>query len=62
MPKKIKVRRIYYNVTGQTWSSVEFDKEDCDENDNNNDAIKQATALIREGRAFVFVPYDPREE
>jgi hypothetical protein len=59
MPKQIKVRRIYYNVTRQTWSNVEFDKEDCDENDSNNDAIAQATKLIRAGRPFVFVPYDP---
>jgi len=62
MPKQIKVRRIYYNVTRQTWTNVEFDKEDCDENGSNNDAIAQATKLIRAGRPFVFVPYDPVPE
>lgn len=62
MPKKIKVRRIYYSVTEQGWDHVNFDKEDCDEHDSNNDAIAQATKLIRAGKPFVFVPYDPVHE
>lgn len=54
-----KVRRIYYHVTEQGWDHVAFDKEDCDEYRNNNDAIAHATKLIRAGRPFVFVPHDP---
>jgi len=59
MPKK--VRRIYYNVTAQSWSDVTFEKEDCDDYSNNNGAIAHAANLIRRGIPFVFVPYNPED-